>query len=336
MRTPSVPEVLRHLAPAVVATTFACATTGGAPSAGSPSAGAPSAGSPSATAPRPGAPTRPGVSKSRAGLDEARKLAKANDLAGAKRAVDKVVSENPEDEEAYLLGASLASMLNEAAETDRYLAVGLAKIPKSGLLHHAKGMALLERGDAAGAVQSLETARTLAPTNGDVLADLAYAYVFVQRFADAKSTGAAARKLTPTSYAAAFAHGEALYRLDEHAAAIEAFEAATKIDPSERVPRARLAGCYLKTNAPAKAIPLLEGLTSDAQATDPAERARMLAGLAQAYLAVSRPQDAVTTARAAVELQPKEPTLLGVLADAQEAAGDKAAAKATRAKLPKK
>jgi Flp pilus assembly protein TadD len=323
--------VLRHLAPPTLAVTFACATP-----AGAPSGGASGAAPPTATAPRPGAPARPGQSKARAGLDEARKLAKANDLAGAKRAVDKVVSENPEDEEGYLLGASLASMLEEATETDRYLATGLAKIPKSGLLHHAKGMALLERGDAAGAVASLETARGLAPTNGDILADLAYAYVFVQRFADAKTTGAAARKLAPTSYAAAFAHGEALYRLDEHAAAIEAFEAASKLDPSERVPRARLAGCYMKTNTPAKAIPLLEGLTSDARATEPAERARMLAGLAQAYLAVSRAPDAVTTARAAVELQPKEPAYLGVLADAQEAAGDKAGAKATRAKLPKK
>lgn len=314
----------KHLTTPLLATVFACASGGSASGPGPEATPAPSA------APSPAA--KPSASGGKA-LEEAKKLARDGKLPEARAAAEKVAAESPNVEEAHLLAASIASMAGDAAGAKAAIERGLAALPQSAQLHHEYGMNALEANQMPLAVKELEESLKLfGPRRGaDVLADLAYAYLFVDRLDDAEKLAGEARGIDPKLYAPAFTHGEALLRLKRFPEAAKAYQAAAALQPDDPLPRTRLAAALMKAKDFAGAVPVLESVQKTASAE---EKPSLLAALAQCYLETGRPKDAVATAKQASELNPSDPNLLSLLADAEEAAGDKAAAKKTRAKIP--
>ncbi len=313
------------------------ATTGFAACAGSTPAPAPSASASPAATPRP---LPPGVGPKRGGgkaglaaLESAKKKARDGDLAGAATDCETAIAQAPGETEPYLLLASVRGLQEDAAGVKAALDQGLAAAPRSMALHHAMGMFLLESGQVEPAVRSLEQAKALlgVEKNVEVIADLAYAYLFAKRLEDAEKLAAEARALDARAFAPAFTHGEALFRLGKFKAAAEAYRVAADIQPDDELPRARLASALMKADDFAGAVPVLEKLVA-AKGDDPGLRA----ALAQALLETERAKEAVPHAEKALALAPDQAALRELLATAQEAAGDKAGAKKTRAGGKKK
>lgn len=274
-------------------------------------------------------PRRPGGGGG--ALEAAKKRARDGDVEGAVQAARQAVTEQPRSEEAHLLLASLLGLQDDTAGAVAAIDEGLSSIPSSAALHHAKGMTALESDDLKTAVDELEQARTFArpEQRAEILADLAYAYLFSGKTEDAEKLATESRALDPKSYAAAFTHGEALLRLGRFADAAEAYQAAATISPDEVLPRSRLVTALMKSGNFKEAVPALEALL-------PLEKenpARIHAALAQSKLELGQAKEAVKHAQKAVELQPDEDSYRALLADCQDAAGDKKGAKATRAKL---
>lgn len=274
-------------------------------------------------------PKRPGGSKAAlASLESAKKKARDGDLAGAAADAETAIAQAPDEAEPYLLLASVRGLQEDAAGARAALDKGLAAVPRSMPLHHASGMFLLETGDVAGAVRELEQAKALlgVERNVEVTADLAYAYLFAQRLADAEKLASEARSIDARAYAPAFTHGEALFRLGKFKEAAEAYRTAADISPDEAIARERLAWALLKQDDFAGAVPVLEKLVA-AHGEEP----RLRAALAQALLETKRAKEAVPHAEKALALAPDQAQFRELLAASQEAAGDKAAAKKTRA-----
>ncbi len=289
--------------------------------------------------PPPGVGPRfgPGARKSpaEAALEEAVKHARDGDATAARAAARRAIGEDPRLEEAHLLLGSLCAIERDLAGAGAAYDAGLAALPRSAALHHARGMLQLETGDAKGAVGTLETARGLAPADPEIGADLAYASLFVERAADAESLARSVRAAEPRSFAAAYAHGEALLKLDRPRDAAEAFSAARGIAPEDRSAGRRLAHAWMQAGETDKAIEVYTALLAGDGASDPRTRA----SAASALLAAGRAKEATVQARAALELAPDHPQLLELLAECLEKSGDRAGAKAARqrrAKVAKK
>lgn len=284
-------------------------------------------------------PLPPGVGPQRGGkaglaaLESAKKKARDGDLAGAATDAERAIAEAPGQAEPYLLLASVRGMQEDAAGTRAALEQGLAAVPRSMALHHALGMLLLEAGDNPGALRELEQAKALlgVEKNGEVYADLAYAYLFAGKLDEAEKLAAEARALDGKAYAPAFTHGEALLRLKRYPEAVKAYRAASELAPDQALPQQRLASALMKSGDFAGAVPVLAKLVS-AKGDD----AGLQAAYAQALLESGRPKDALAPAQAALALAPDQAPLRELLATVQEAAGDKAAAKKTRAGGKKK
>lgn len=299
-----------------------CASGGASPT--------PAAPTPSPSAAAPAKPRPIGSNKT---LENAKRLARENKLAEARAEAEKAVAEVPTSEEAHLLATSLASMAKDSPGAKAAVDRGLAAIPESAELHHVAGMLALEANQMEAAAKLLEESVRLfgAKRSAQVLADCAYAYLFVGRLEDAERLAAEARKADPKDFASAFTHGEALLRLKRFADAAKAYSAAAELSPDDPLPRTRLAAAFMKAGDFAAAAPVLEQALKKAPDD---EKSGLHAALAQAYLETKRPKEAVAEAELALSGSPNEPNLLSLLADAQEAAGDKTAAKKTRGKIP--
>jgi len=290
---------------------------------------------PPAPSPTPAASAAPapkrGGAKS-AALESAKKKARDGDLPGAAADAEKAIGETPGDAEAYLLLASVQGMQEDGASARKTIDRGVAAVPSSWALHHALGMSALEAQDTEGAVKALEEARRLIgkEKNGELAADLAYAYLFAKRLEDAERLAKEARAIDPRAFAAAFTHGEALLRLGRFKEAAEAYKTASEVQPEDPLPKSRVATSLMKANDYPGAGAVLEKLV--AQKADP----MWLAQLAQCYIETDRPKDAVKAAEKALAAAPDSAPYRELLAAAQEAAGDKAGAKKTRAGGKKK
>lgn len=264
-------------------------------------------------------------------VEDAKKSARANQLDEARDACARAIAADPRNEEAYLLSSSISEMKEDQAGSKAALEQGLAQLPQSAALRHAHGMFALERQEIELAVRELEAARRFAGSRekAEILADLAYAYLFANRLEDAEKIAKESRTLDSKAYAAAFTHGEALFRLARFDAAAEAYRAAAALAPDDPLPRSRLASSLMKSGDFAGAIEPLEALLK----TEKESPARLHAALAQAKLELKRGGEALRHAEEAVRLAPKESAYLELLAKIQESNGDQKGAKATRKKL---
>ena len=178
-----------------------------------------------------------GPKKQTAGIEKlrsAKKKATDVDLAGAISDIQAAIAENSKLTEAYLL---LGSLLDMAGESQRSIVVyqkGLDAGAEPAPLHHALGMAALENNQQDKAIASLESADKLTkPPSADLKADLAYAYLLAGKNEQGLNLAQKAYELGPRSFAATYTLGEAYLRAKDLSKAIESFEKALKLSPSE-------------------------------------------------------------------------------------------------------
>jgi superkiller protein 3 len=276
---------------------------------------------------RPG-PKASGGGPSGAQLEKAKKAARDGDLDGASTAVKEALAQDDKNEAAYLLLASLCSMKGDKDCVEQVCEQGLAALPESSGLLHARGMFLLENQKLDPAVVDLEKAHGLSQgKDPEIEADLAYAYVFANRLDDAERLANAARKLAPGSFAAAFTLGEALFRKERIKEALAAYQDAVKLSPNDETALRRLALALGKDDQHQPALEVYDQLLKTTP--DP----MLHAARAGELIKLGRPKEAVDAMKEALKLAPNEPKLLELLLRAQDAAGDKKGAKATRAQI---
>ncbi|MCK6547804.1 tetratricopeptide repeat protein [Myxococcota bacterium] len=278
---------------------------------------------------RPGQGPRSAAGKE---LDAAIKAANAGDLDGAITSANAAIAKDPNLEKAYLLLGSACSMKDDlTCEKDAYDR-GTTALPMSAALLAERGLLLLRTGDAKGAVADLERANELTKSNDPkIMADLAFAYAFVDRLDDGASLAAKARKLDPKSFDAASAHGEVLLRKRDGKGAEEAFRAALALTEDAEVKRQlnrQLALALALDGRYADALAIHDQLIA-ADAEDPVLRALA----AEALLKLDRPKDAQKHMEVAVKLAPKDARFWSLLLETQQRAGDKKGAELTKKKL---
>lgn len=305
----------------------ACASSTPPPDDAPPTAAEPP--KPSAQSGAKAGPRPAGPAPENPRLNEAKKLAQKKDFAGAIKAVQTVLAEEPNMEEGYLLLVGLCEMKEDGGCAQEALSKGLEVLPDSWALLHARGRTHLEANEIPAAVQDLERAHSLSEgSSAEVMADLAYAYVFVERLDEAELIAAAARRLDPKSFAAAYSHGEALLRREKWQEALEAYEGALSAEPGNPIAKRRKALVLAKLGQDDKALAIYGELIVG----DGAKDATLHAARASSLMKLNKTGEALKAMREAVKLAPKDKKMLELLAQIEEASGDKKAAKATRAK----
>lgn len=259
----------------------------------------------------------------------AKRLASSGETDAAVAETEKVLAARPQLEEGYSLLSALHAMKEDAEASLAALDRGLAALPESAALLHARGMARLEGDDPAGAISDLEAARDRSnPPSAELLADLAYAYLAGQRVQEAEATARRASELDPKAYAPAFVMGEALLLAQRPKDAIPAFERAVAAAPEETSAQRRLAKALNLAGEHQRALEILDRLIAGAP-----DEPMLRAEAAGALVNLGRAKEAVRYLEKAIELAPKEKALYVFLEKAQTAAGDKSGAKATKQKL---
>lgn len=279
---------------------------------------------------------RPGSSGARSAggrdLDRALEAANAGDLKAAASAARAAFAKDPNLEKAYLLLGSACAMMDDAACEAEAYDLGTAALPRSAALLNERGLLRLRGGDAKAAIADLEAANTISgERDAKYMADLAYAYLFVDRAADGDALARRARKLDPRSFDAASAHGEILLRMKDGAGAAEAFRAAGELTEDPEVERGveRQLGIALSISGDREgALVIFERLLGQVK-DDP----MLHVYAAEALMKLDRPKPASEHMAAAVELAPKDTRFLALLLETQKKAGDKKGAEATKKKL---
>lgn len=221
---------------------------------------------------------------------------------------------------------------DEACEKDAYDR-GTASLPMSAALMNESGLLKLRTGDAQGGVAQLEKAHELSGRkDAKMMADLAYAYIFVDRLDDGAELAKKARVTDPKSIEAAMAHGEVLLRKRDGKNAVEAFNAAIMLTSDAEVKAnltRQLAVAYAMAGEHEKALETYRSMLKNGGEKDPVLHAQIAASL----MNLDRAKEAVTAMQEAVKLAPDDTRFLGLLMKAQEKAGDKKGAAETKKRL---
>ncbi len=211
-----------------------------------------------------------------ANLIMAQLFAQANIPGGVRNALERAVSESPDDPEPYLLMANIA--MSERRQTEARLLYekagsligNVSNAKRKGILHPQvlSGLATTceARGDWAGALRHLE----------------------------------AWLKLDPKSTAALQQMGQCLFQQKDEKGALAKFKEAYKIDPELLPPAANLAQLYARTGDQANAKKWMVAALTEAPKDF---KTRMLA--AQWALETSQPAEAEKQAAIAMQLDPK-------------------------------
>lgn len=315
--------MMQRLIPALVLAT-SCATSSAPPAAPSPSAES----SPTAVKPRrPRLGGRGGTVPGQPALDAAIAAAKSGDLDKVVQLTEAALEANPRLERAYLLqGSACALQGNDACEAAAYRR-GLEILPSSISLQRERGFFLLRQGQIPEGVSQLEAARDAGAPEPQLLADLAMAYKMAGRLNDARATASAAVAADESCVACHLAQGEVALVEKDFTGAEAAFAAAVNRAPDNvEARRSQAKAAFLGGDVTRAA-----GLYADLAARAPDDvRVQVQAG--QVLMKAGRAKDAAARFNAAAALIPNEPKLLEMLAEAQAASGDRAAAKATRAR----
>lgn len=264
-------------------------------------------------------------------LKRAKELAAEEKLQEAIDETKTVIGSTPNHAEAYLLLSSLHAVTGNGEAALQALDDGLAAIPNDPALYQARGMLRLENGDHARAVEDLETAKNGSKEpSAQLLADLAYAYIFVSRLDDALPAAKTAHEKDPKSFEAAYVLGEVLWRKQDKEGAVAAYESAVQLAPKEAMVRRRLAAGYGSLGRYGDALKIYDTLIEQSP-NDPS----LYAGAANALFGMEKKKQAVQRLQKAVELAPESTKYLELLLKAQREAKDRRGAKATERKLKK-
>ena len=301
----------------------ACATSSSSPpKKGDTTNGATA--SPSATR-RPRPIRRPGQPAGQAELQAAIAAANAEDLTLALAKSREAIQKNPNLEQAYLLAGSICGIQGQLECEQESYEAGLVALPKSSALLRERATLHLQQGEVAEAVAKYEEANRLTGHKSpEVLAELAYAYVYVDRLDEAKTLADRAVQLDARCFPCRMAAGQVNLSKKNFPAAIASYEAARNLQPDDPdAARSEAKARFLDGQLDA-ASSMYEALVKASP-----DDGRLRVQAAQVAMKAGRFQDAVGHLKVVAAANPTQKKLLEFLAQAQTKAGDSAGAKAT-------
>ena len=208
-------------------------------------------------------------------------------------------------------GVVLASRGEDSAAVLKFEdAIGLDA--SNAYAHYYLGLVRLQEfADAGRAVESLERASALAPTEPEIHYQLGLAYAALERDAEARDAYAAATTLLPTHARALHRLGQADERDGEVRDAIDRYTQAIYADPHFPWAYVSLGNIYVVWGRPQEAIRVFEngianGALADLRYT--VGHAQLRAELGRVYLELGEADLAITYLEQAVELHPQSVT----------------------------
>lgn len=274
---------------------------------------------------------RPGQPPGQAELEAAIKAAKNNQLDDAIALCQKAIERNPQLEHAYLLHGSACAMKEDIDCEKGAYARGLKALPKSVALKKAMALVHLGKSDYPAAIELLKEANDLSDgKDAELLADLAYAHIFVDEVAAGEELAKQSVALDAKCFQCAMALGEVSLAGRKYDQAVTAYASAAQLVPEEAAPRQKRArATYLSGKK-------VDGL---AQYATELERAPDDLAFRFEYIKVlmdaKKPKAAIPHLQKLLESSPDEPNLLQLLLKAQTQAKDRKGAKKTKQKLKK-
>lgn len=262
-------------------------------------------------------------------LEEAIAAAKDGRLDETIEKCDRALSENPKLEHAYLLKGSACAMKGDAACERTTYAAGLEALPVSAALLREMGLSLLSEERYTEAIEHLERAgRAIERPAPEYDADLAYAYVFVNRLEEAEFLARRAFDASQACFPCAMSLGQVLLARKKFGEAVSAYQAASKLAPSDPDAARSLAKAHFLAGDYTASSEIYEALVK----ADP-DDGRLRVQAAQCALKATRYQDAVRHLEVVLGANPDDPKLLELLLEAQTRAKDRRGAEKTRRRL---
>lgn len=273
-------------------------------------------------------PRRPGSPPGQADLEAAVNAAKRQDLDAAIEFSKQAISRNPQLEHAYLLYGSSCAMKGDAACEMSAYEQGLEALPRSVALKKALGLTLLSK-DPQQAVKTLEEANQLAQgKDPELLADLAYAYIFVERLDEGEKLAEEAVQIDPKCFQCRMALGEIRLVSRKFEDAADAYAAASQLLPDEPEATKKLAKATYLAGKKADAF----GMYRAQLEKSPDDQAFRFE-FAKVLLDGGKPKQAAEQLEALLEGNPDEPNLLKMLYRAQKQAKNRKGAQRTMKRL---
>ncbi len=260
-------------------------------------------------------------------MEAAMKAARDGNLDAAIDRSKAAIEKNPQLENAYLLYGSSCAMKQDACEVDAYTK-GLEALPTSAALKKAMALVHLEKNEMDQAIKMLEEVND--GKDPDVMADLAYAYIFVDRADDGEKLASKALELDPKCFQCNMTLGQIHLGRKQYDQAIESYDRASQLVPDDPAPKRKIAQATYLSGKTKEAL-VLYAAEVDRNADDDELRFEY----AKALLGAKKGKEAIPQIEKLLAKNADEPNLLKLLLKAQEQAKDKKGAKATQAKLKK-
>ena len=261
-------------------------------------------------------------------LQAAMKAARENDLDAAIERAKAAIDKNPQLEQAYLLyGSSCAMKEDDACEIEAYQR-GLQALPTSASLKKAMALVHLQKNQMEDAIKMLEELND--GQDPEVMADLAYAYIFVDRTDEGEKLATKALELNPKCFQCNMTLGQIHLSKKQFDQAIESYGRAGELEPNDPGPKRKMAQATYLAGKKAEAL----GMYS-AELAKYGDDDELRFEYAKALLGAKKPKEAIAEIKKLLEKNADEPNLLKMLLKAQKEAKDKKGAKATEAKLKK-
>lgn len=209
-----------------------------------------------------------------------------------------VLASFPGNPDALLLRGIIASRTGDLGSAVAHLTQVLQAVPGSGAAHHWLSATLLRQGDLIRAAEEAETAARLLPSDPEVFFNLGHCFRAVGRKQDAAACFERSVELDPKNPALVYAYAGALEAAGRPWEALQAMKAATRLAP-EAKGLASLSMLYLTSGNAEQAIQSAK----EALNVDDREVGAHLV-LSQAYQERGQAAEAEAHAAAAEEIDP--------------------------------
>ena len=255
------------------------------------------------------------------------KAARNNDLDAAIDRSKAAIEKNPQLEQAYLLYGSSCAMKEDECEVAAYQQ-GLEALPTSAALKKAMALVHLQKNQMDEAIKMLEELND--GQDAEVMADLAYAYIFVDRVDDGEKLATKALELDPKCFQCNMTLGQIHLAKKKFDDAIQSYSRASELEPEDPGPKRKIAQA---TYLAGKKTEALEMYATEVSKNADDDELRF--EYAKALLGAKKPKEAVAEINKLLQKNNDEPNLLKMLLKAQTDAKDKKGATATKARLKK-
>ncbi len=223
------------------------------------------------------------------------------------------IRKNPQLEHAYRLAASICAMQGNAECERQNYDDGLTALPRSPALLRDRALLHLEQGQYAAAVNRYERALAITgETSPEAMADLAYAYVYVDRLDEADRLARRAVEIDDACFSCQMALGQVCLSSNDFPDAVTAFSQARNLSPRDPDARRSEAKARFLAGEVRTAHQLYEALVVEYP-----DDARLRVQAAQVAMGAKAYDAAVTHLEVVAAANPDQEQLLRLLAKAR-------------------